>query len=881
MPLASAVRLGPYEIESPLGAGGMGEVYKARDTRLNRLVAIKILPAMLAADPAFRDRFDREARTIASLTHPHICTLHDVGSHEGVDYLVMEYLEGETLAARLDRGRLELGEAYRIAIEVTDALDHAHRAGIVHRDVKPGNVMLTRQGAKLLDFGLAKPSRAVGAAAGLSMAPTTPAGLTAEGTILGTFQYMAPEQLEGQEADARTDIFALGAVLYEMLAGRKAFEGKSHASLISQIMSAQPPALSTLQTLSPATLDQLVGQCLAKDPEVRWQSARDVKAQLTWIAAAPPATATPTGSPKRLRERIAWTIAALALVALLGAIAMLAMSRSPTSPVQASQFAIVPPENVNFSADVRDHAIAPNGRQMVFAASGADGRVLLWVRSFDYPSARPLPGTEDATQPFWSPDSRAVAFFARGKLKKIDIAGAPPQTLADAAYPLGGTWNRDGVIIFAPNLGAPLMQLPAAGGAPKPVTSFDQSRHDVVHSGPLFLPDGRHFLFSANSGPNNGSTFVGSLDSTDVIPVLRGIFDATYSPPGYLLFIRDATLMAQAFDVTTLATTGEAMPITERVGGTLGGGFSASETGSLVYRSGGAQSRLVWVNREGQPNGVAAPPGEYEQIALSSDDQRVAFARIGPTGFDIHILDLQRRVTSRFTFTPPLNNVPTWSPDGRTLAFASNQKGGLDIYQRPANASGPEQSLLALNATPIVFPSDWSSDGKFLAYYRTDAATRLDVWVLPLTGDRKPIPLLRADFNESQAQFSADGKWITYVSDESGIPQVYVQSFPILSGKWQISADGGTQPRWRRDGKELFYLAPDRKLMSVGVKSGTIFEVETPRALFQTTLSLTDLRQTYAVAADGERFLLNAPVESVSAPMTIVLNWQALLNQSR
>jgi Tol biopolymer transport system component len=881
MPLASGVRLGPYEIESPLGAGGMGEVYKARDTRLNRIVAIKILPATLAADAAFRDRFEREAKTIASLTHPHICTLHDVGSQDGVDYLVMEYLEGETLAARLERSALQPAEAYRIAIEIADALDQAHRANIVHRDLKPGNVMLTKQGAKLLDFGLAKVSTAVGAGAGLSMLPTTPPGLTAEGTILGTFPYMAPEQLEGKEADARTDIFAYGAVLYEMLTGRKAFAGKSHASLISSIMSSQPLPVSALQTLSPAALDQLVARCLAKDPEDRWQSARDVKGQLTWIAGLAPASAAGASGPAtRSRERIAWAIAGVAVVALLGAIAMLAARRAPAVAVQASQFAILPPEKANFRPDPNVQAIAPDGRQLVFAASGVDGVSLLWVRSFDSLAARPLLGTEDGTAPFWSPDGRSIGFFARGKLQQIDIAGGPPQILADAPFPFGGTWSKEGVLLFAPNIASPLLRLPAGGGAATPVTSLDPARGDVLHSGPFFLPDGRRFLFSAMTGPNTGSTFVGSLDSTDVTMVLRGISGAIYSPPGYLLFARESTLMAQPFDATTLATSGEAVPIAERVGGTFDGGYGVSETGSLIYRSAaGARAQLVWVDRAGAAAGVAAPPGVYDQVALSPDDQRLAFARIGPTGYDIWILDLQRRITSRFTFTPPVNNVPLWSPDGRTVAFASARNGGLDIYQRPANAGGPDEPLLKLNATPIVFPSDWSPDGKFLAYYRTDSKTGLDVWVLPLAGERKPMLFLRDNFNESQAQFSPDGKWMAYVSDESGGPQIYVQSFPMQTGKWQISTDGGTQPRWRRDGKELFYLGPDQKLMAVTAKSGNTFETEAPRMLFQTALNVTDPRQTYAVAADGQRFLLNTPVETASPPMTIVLNWQALLKK--
>ncbi len=884
MPLASGVRLGPYQIESPLGAGGMGEVYKARDTRLNRLVAVKILPAALAADPTFRDRFEREAKTIASLTHAHICTLHDVGSHDGVDYLVMEYLEGETLAARLERGALEPAEAYRIAIELAGALDRAHRTNIVHRDIKPGNVMLTKQGAKLLDFGLAKPSTAVGAAAGLSMLPTTPPGLTAEGTILGTFQYMAPEQLEGREADARTDIFAFGAVLYEMLTGRKAFEGRSYASLISSIMSSQPPPVSALQTLSPAALDQLVARCLAKNPDDRWQSARDLEGQLAWIAesAPAPAAAASAGPAKRSRERAAWVIAGVALLALVGALALLSR-RPPTAPLEAGRFMILPPEKLTFSPDAMAQSISPDARQLVFAASGSDGISLLWVRSFDSLSARPIPGTEDGTGPFWSSDSGSIGFFARGKLKRVDVTGGPAQELADAPLALGGAWSRDGVIVYGSNFGTPLLRLPEAGGTSTPLTTLDSSRQEGLHAFPFFLPDGRHFLFTAASGPNAQGIFVGSLDSAEVKLVLRGVSAAVYSPPGFVLFLRGSTLMAQPFDATTLETSDDAVPIAERVGGPFGGGFAVSETGTLIHRTAtGGQTQPGWVDRTGQPIGSAAPPGTYNEIALSPDDQRVAFSRIGPTGNDVWLLDLRRQITSRFTFTPPNNNVALWSPDGLTVAFATSRNGGLDIYQRPANASGPDSPVVKLNATPIVFPSDWSSDGKFLAYYRTDAKTGLDVWVLPVSvaaEGRTPMPFLRSEFNETQAQFSPDGKWMAYVSDETGGPQIYVQSFPTLAGKWQISTDGGTQPRWRRDGTELFYLAPDRKLMVVTVKTGDTFDREAPRPLFQTALNFVDLRQTYAVSADGRRFLLNTPVDTASSPMTLVLNWPALLKK--
>ena len=914
-------RLGPYEIQSAIGAGGMGEIYRARDTRLDRTVAIKVLPAQFAADPQSRERFEREARAISQLNHPHICTLHDIGNQDGTDFLVMEYLEGETLADRLAKGALPLDQALQCAIQIADALDKAHRKGITHRDLKPGNIFLCSRGptpararhtadaggagrgryadesvnAKLLDFGLAKLRAATTSAIeGVSAAPTvsSPFGaaqggpLTGQGTILGTLQYMAPEQLEGKDAEARTDIFAFGAVVYEMLTGKRAFEGKSQASLISAIMSADPPPIASLQPLAPALLDHVVKRCLAKDPDERWQSASDVKLQLVWVAESGPVTAAAPVVHKSSRERIAWTVAGLALVVLVGAGTTLLTRRAPSAQeIEPSEFVILPPEKASFGSDVESYAISPDGRRLVFVASGADGTSVLWVRPLDSLTARPLAGTDEARGPFWSPDGRYIGFFARGKLKTIDVAGGPAQTLADASsLSTGGTWNREGVIVFGPGLSSPLFRVPAGGGTATPVTSLDQPRHADFHENPFFLPDGRHFLFLAVNlaQTDDQGVYVGSLDSKDVKPLLRGNSTVAYSPPGYLLFMRESTLMAQPFDVARLSTTGDAVPVAERVARFLNiGGFAVSESGTLVYRPATAlQTQLVWVDRTGRPIGIAAPPAAYLDVALAPDDKRVVFSRFGPTGgMDVWLMDLQRRITSRFTFQPPVNNVPVWSPDGRTVAFASARNGGLDIYQRPSNASGPDEPLLKLNAPPIVFPSDWSSDGRFLAYYRGDPKTQLDIWVLPLVEERKPFPFLHAEFNESQAQFSPDGRWMAYQSDESGSPQIYVQSFPTLTGKWQISASGGSQPRWRRDGKELFYLAPDRKLMAVMVKPGAIFEAEGPRALFETALPVAELRQTYAVSADGQRFLMNAPLDAGSPPMTIVLNWTAGLKK--
>jgi serine/threonine protein kinase/Tol biopolymer transport system component len=873
----------------------MGEVYRARDTRLDRIVAIKVLSSQLAGDPQFRQRFDREARAISALDHPHICSLYDVGEQipsqgsagtpsthatEPIAFLVMQYLEGETLADRLVAGALPLDQSLQYAIQIADALDKAHRAGIVHRDLKPGNIMLTKSGVKLLDFGLAKAAAPL-ANAGLSMLPTTPPDLTAQGAILGTLQYMAPEQLEGHETDARTDIFAFGAVLHEMVTGKRVFEGRSQASLISAIMSTQPAPVSSLQPLAPTSLDHIVSRCLAKNVDERWQSAHDLKLQLTWIAGGGKASAplsTITASP-RWRERVAWTIAAFALLAVLGLLGVLASRRGGAGATPATQFVVLPPADARFSSEVIGQAISPDGRQIVFVGATANNPSRLWLRSLDSLTARPLDGTDGATSPFWSPDSRSIGFFAQGKLKRLDLDGGSPQSLADAPFSLGGSWSQSGMIAYVPNLASPAYRVPAAGGTPVAITRFDRQRGEFLHGSPSFLPDGNHFLFYV--GSQEAGVYAGSLDSQDVRLVLRAESNAVYAPPGYLLFLRGSTLMAQPFDAERLTVTGNASSVVDHISRFINTvGVSVSANGTLLTRPASAvESELVWFNRLGTRVAVAAPVGEYVEFALSPDESQVAFDRGDAAGRapDVWLLDLRRGSTSRLTTNPSIDNVPIWSADGKTVAYASDHGKGLDIYQRPANQSVPDQVLLELHAPPIMFPADWSVDGQHLAYYRSDPKQANDIWVLPLFGDRKPFPLIQTEFNEWQPQFSPDGKWIAYASDESGISEVYVQAFPKQSGKVPVSTGGGTQPRWRRDGKELFYLAPDRKLMTVPVKAGTTFEVEGPRPLFQTTLEVTSFRQSYAVSADGNRFLLNTPVETVAQPLTVVLNWPALL----
>ena len=529
--------------------------------------------------------------------------------------------------------------------------------------------------------------------------------------------------------------------------------------------------------------------------------------------------------------------------------------------------------------------MSPDGRLLTFVASSLDGTPRLWLRPLASLTVSPLPGTEYASLPFWSPDSRSVGFFASWKLKTINAAGGAAQTLADASLPNGGTWNHDGVIVFGADLAHPLLRVQASGGATAPVTSLDRPAPGSVHGAPFFLSDDRHFLFTAFLGPSVGSAYVGSLDSQEIKLVVNAR-TAIYSPPGYVLFLREPQLMAQPFDVSRLSTTGDARAVAD-VGGMLSR-FHVSKTGTLVYRSGAAaETQLLWADRAGRILGVAASSGIYENVALSPDDTRIAFDRPGPSSTDVWLMDLGRRIESRFTFQSPNNNVAVWSPGGRLVAFATNQGVlasqnqaiSLDIYQRPSNASAPDEPLLKLNAPPIMFPSDWSADGRFLTYYRTDPKTQRDEWVLPLFGDRKPFALLHSEFNEYQGQFSPDSQWIAYVSDESGGPQVYVQSFPTLTGKVQISAAGGTQPRWNHNGKELFYLARDRKLIAVAVKTGPTFEVSAPHALFGTSLNADALRQTYSVSSDGQRFLLNTPLDTASSPLTVVLNWPGLLKK--
>ncbi len=894
MALAAGTKLGPYEIAAPLGAGGMGEVYRARDTRLNRTVAIKVLPDHLGDSAKLRERFDREARTIASLNHPHICTLYDIGREDGTDYLVMEYVEGETLAARLRRGPLPVEQVLQYAIEIADALDKAHRKGITHRDLKPGNIMLTNSGAKLLDFGLAKLKQEMApAGAQMSQLPTASEPLTAQGTILGTLQYMAPEQLEGKEADARTDIFAFGVVVYEMATGKKAFEGKSQASLIAKILETDPAPISSLQPMTPPALDRVVKKCLAKEPERRWQAASDLCDELKWIAegGSQAGVAAPVVARRRNRERIAWALAGGAI--LFASIAAYFLLQ-PKKAENVLRFSVLAPENTRFVPAGGFLSLSPDGRKLAFVTQGqAGGSREIWVRSLDSLVANAFQGTEGAIGPFWSPDSQYIAFFTvNGKLEKVPVSGGTPEMLCDAHSAYGGTWNRDGVILFSSD--DKLYRVSEAGGTPTLVAAPDAARQEREYDLPQFLPDGRHFLFllvtgaAANSYNNRGFVATGSLDSPKTERLFESVSNALYAPPGYLFYVNQGTLVAQGFDANGLRLTGPAAPVGTGVGLTAGYGygfFSVSETGALAYQAAPGAfgiSQMTWYNRAGEKLGTVGESGHYSSSALSPEGSKIAVGVGGAGARDIWIYDLKRGTDSRLTFGSADNFNPLWSADGSRIMFTSDRAGSRDIYEQPANGLG--------NAEPIYESKDQAKtvddlapDGRHAFYDTAGGTDSTELWALPLTGERKPFPFVQGSgFGAREARFSPNGRYVAYASSETGRYEIYVQTFPDHLGKWQVSTSGGIEPTWRRDGKELFYLSPDDKMMAVEVSTDSAnFQAGIPKPLFQAQLIPGFFfRNRYVVSADGQRFLMLTPTgETASAPLTVVLNWPALLQK--
>ena len=834
--------MGPYEILERIGAGGMGEVYCAKDTRLDRIVAVKVL-----FEHADARRLEQEARAISGLSHSNICTLFDVGQHNGAGFLVMEHLEGETLAARLKRGKPAAEQAMQFAREILDGLDHAHRRGVIHRDLKPANVMLVksggRQSAKLLDFGLAKIS---------SARDTTETLLTEAGMVAGTLRYMAPEQLEGRPADIRSDIYACGLVLQELL---------PHT-----------------ETAAPGVLKR----CLAEDPEERWQSVRDLRAAFE-LACAP--TPKPE-SPKR--HRLLLPVAA-ALLVVLAAIAFWPRPR-------------VAPEPVTFTFEAPAGAVlipwtgvpSPDGQRIAFVAQDASAKPAIWIRSLHSQRAERLAGTEGAVKPFWSPDGKFVGFFAEGKLKKVALAGGPAVNICNAAVDLGASWSASGDIVFAPFNRTTLFRVSAAGGTPQAITTLNAERHENSHRFPHFLPDGRHFFFTARSSDKESTTvYLGSLDSKETKRLFAAQSNAQYAPPGYLLFAREGTLMAQAFDTGKLALNGDPFPVAGGIGHitpSATGFFSVSGNGSVLsyQQATSASSSLAWFNRKGESAGnfrqldrAGQAPGELSEARLSPDGKRIAVVIPDKeTGNrDIWLMEAATGAMTRFTFNPANDWVPVWSPDGAFLAFASDRNAKSSIYRKAVSGSGEEEMLVPPRSDGGVFPRDWSPDGRFILYNLDQGSQSL--WLFPVAGERKPVPILStSEFLSAEGRLSPDGKWVAYVSRESGTAEVYVK--PVATpGKIRVSSNGGAAPRWRRDGKEIFYMAPGDNLMAAAVTAGDTFEAGPPKPLFQTCGANTVFRPNgtnYEASPDGNRFLMvcQAP-EANRRSITVSINWLAAL----
>ena len=871
MVLAIGTRLGPYDIVGALGAGGMGEVFRARDSKLGREVALKVLPDLVAHDADRLARFQREAQLLATLNHPNIAAVYGLEESSGISAIVLELVEGETLADRIARGALPVGEALEIARQIADAVEAAHEKGIVHRDLKPANVKITPEGrVKVLDFGLAKMYGAGSPQHDASQSPTLSAMQTIGGVILGTAAYMSPEQARGKTVDRRTDVWAFGCVLYEMLTGRQAFpNGETVSDTLVAILSREPD-WQALPSSTPPKVRALLERCLRKDARRRLQDIGDARVEIE-EARDEPALSAVSGAPVRSRRRdYVWAAMALILLvtaALLGARLFLA----PAPDARSVQFQVLAPEGARIDIG---QPLSPDGRIIAFTAISERGQPQIWVRPLDSASPRALPGTEQAQRLFWSPDSQYIGFFAQGKLKKVAVTGGPPLVICNEAG-RDGAWGSGDVILIGGQPMKPLLQVSAAGGQPVAVTEL--GANEFSHDYPDFLPDGRHFLFMARTGSAESfKVYVASLDSKErrVLPGIAA--GARYSPSGHVLFARDGTLMAQPFDASRQELSGEPFPVAEGVPGPVAP-YSVSTNGSLAYLSGGlaTNSELAWFDRSGKQLELVGPSGQYGTPQLSPDGKYVAFARGSPG--DIWVLDIGRGLTSRLTSDPAGDAFPVWSPDGRMIAFASSRDlGTFNLYERAVGVVEQDKVLLK-NEVPKN-PSDWSRDGRYLVY-----TARNDLWALPLSGNRQPMRVTETPFAEQIARISPDGRWVAYSSDETGDSQVYIQSFPQPGARQQISTTGGFQPYWSRDGRELFYVRPDLTMMAVSVKpAGATLEVSAPASLFRTQLAVAGpvaLTRSYSVSNDG-RFLINvASTDPLGRPITVVLNWAASLKK--
>ena len=878
MSLAAGVRLGPYEILGSLGAGGMGEVYRATDTRLNRPVAIKVLPEALAGDPQFRERFDREARAISQLPHPNICTLYDVGEDRGTAFLVMEILAGETLAERLGRFKdhpLPADEAVAIAIHIADALDCAHGAGIAHRDLKPANVFLSKTGVKLLDFGLAKSAIQTRGPADMTAAASAAPMLTAQGTILGTLQYMAPEQVEGLDADARADIWAFGAILHEMITGRVAFEGRNPATLIAAVLTRKQEPLRQAQPSAPAALERMIDGCLEKDREQRWQSIRDVRRQLTTLGgvdSAPPIAV----APSRPMPRAAVVAGAMAMIAAGLLIGYGIAGRGTGRPSSGSplRFEIRAPAGftIPHTADTNLYiAPSPDGTRLAFVSGGR-----LWVKSLDAATATEIAGTDGASSPFWSPDARAIGFFAGRQLKKTMLDSGPPQTLGAVrgGGQNNGTWNSGGVILFDEWGYKRIMRVSDQGGTPALVRS---GTDDI--GWPRFLPDGRHYLYMALSqGDQTGQAFVGALDSTETT-ALPGVNSRVEYAAGYLLFRRDGALLAEPFDASQFKSTGAAVPVAEFVTGFASTGFAAFSTGGpslLVYQAVKPANRLVWVDRDGRELETIGQPRDYAAVRLAPDGFALAMTIRDPVlgTNDIWVHDFKRNIDSRLTSDRGAENTPVWSPDGQTIVYAADRRGPPHLHARKVN--GADERELTAPSTAVQTASDVTPDGRFVVYSDGSPDTGSDVLMAPLDGTQAPVPLVRTKARDVGGRPSPDGKWLAYASDESGRLEIYVRRFGEEQGRWQISRAGGNNARWRADGRELFYVEGGTRIMSVEVSAGSTFEPGAPRTVFSRAPFID-----YDASADGRRFVFTMiDPEAEGGTLSAILNWPAMLKRN-
>lgn len=888
MPFSPGTKVGRYEIRSKIGEGGMGEVYRARDEKLNRDVAIKVLPVSFADNQDRLQRFEQEAQAAGTLTHPNILAVYDVGMHDGAPYVVSELLEGESLRDLLTHRRLSARKAIDYAIQIAHGLAAAHEKGIIHRDIKPDNLFVTNdERVKILDFGLAKLTQPASDPEAQTDIATRRVH-TNPGAVMGTAGYMSPEQVRATTVDHRSDIFSFGAVLYEMLSGRRAFHGDSAIETLNAILKEEPPELSSTNSNTAPALERVVNHCLEKNPDRRFQSATDVAFALESLSGVSSQSSQQTligvntlPAPRnQSRERLIWLgVTAILFIAAI-AFAVAFFSRQPAER-RSVRLALAAPENTTLASNV---TVSPDGQRVTFVATNSEGKHLLWVRPLDSLTAQPLAATEGAETPFWSPDSRMIGYFSNRKLVKIDASGGRPQVLCDVSEYSGGAWNRDGVILFGGPEG--IYRVSAQGGSPELATKV--SPKEEAHRWPSFLPDGRHFVFLADADTTEDHHIrVGSLDSQDSQILFVAISRVAFAPPGYLLYVNQGTLVAVPFDTSSLKVTGDPVTVAERiadVGENHEFDFSVSGDGTLAYQTGSIASQFTWFDRTGKKLGVVGEPANADHVALSPDGSSAAAGLLDADGraSDIWLYDLNRGTTSRITFDPRGDGTPLWSPDGSRIVFGSNRDapaGMINLYEKAASGAGDEQVLLV--SPSAKYPTSWSHDGQLILFENWLPQSKGAIWTLSMSGSHETKPLLQSNsFNQVAGKFSPDGHFIAYVSDESGRIEVYVQRFPLSSDKWQISTGGGLQPLWRGDGKELFFITEEKKLMAVDLKTEGKFESGIPRELFPAGVK-TSFAYSYAATADGQRFLMSTPIDApAGAPMTIVLNWTTGLKKA-